>query len=490
MQVFLMIYLHYWRSLQRDILVKEYRNGVLMEVIIDGQPYIKQSQSNKQSIGIGITTHNRNRIVADTVAKLRELNPDAKLVVVDDASQERVKIDGVQVYRFRRNVGIARAKNKCLELLSDCQHIFLFDDDTYPLQPGWEQPYIDSPEHHLMYLFTAWADGKPVGDDAVVYQDDQHRAHHHARGCMMYVDRLALDTVGGMDTRFGVAMNEHLDWSIRMHNAGLTTFRYMDVAGSERLIYSMDQHREVRTSITNRSAHKEGNQHLLTESETSSAFIPYGKDIVIACYFANVMDVQRGTEWQPDQKAISKLKASVELCGLEFVLIHNCFDLPNRVSISSSPYFERWLKEWQYLRDRRDVANVFVVDATDVDLVNNPFPHLQPGKLYIGDEPGKVVGDPWMLSRHQEPNVNSWLRENNGAPLLNCGVVGGERKLVMALCRDMYLYHIEYPQDQTEMGIFNRLLHTKYRDVAESGRHVTSLFKKYERRTNAWFRHK
>lgn len=461
-----------------------------MDVIIDGARYVKQIGSGSQSIGIGITTHNRNKLVAQTVAKLQKLTPDARLVVVDDASAERVKIDGVEVYRFRQNVGIARAKNKCLELLSDCDHIFLFDDDTYPLQPDWWQPYVASPEHHLMYLFKDWSSGKPVGDDSIVYQDDQHRAHHHSRGCMLYIDRLALDTVGGMDVRYGKAMNEHLDWSMRMHNAGLTTFRYMDVVGSEALIYSMDQHQEVHTSIANRLTYKDSNQHLLTESETSTAYMPYGKDVVIACYFANVLDVQRGTEWKPDQKAIAKLKASVEFHGYEFVLIHNCFDLPNRVSISSSPYFERWLKEWQYLRNRRDIGNVFVVDATDVDMVNSPFPHIANGRLYIGDEPGKVVSDPWMLTRHTEPNVNSWLRENPDLPLLNCGVVGGNRKLVMELCRDMYQYHFNYPHDQTEMGIFNRLLHTKYAEVAESGRHVTSLFKKYERRTNAWFRHK
>lgn len=461
-----------------------------MDVLIDNERYVKATESNNISIGIGITTHNRNALVKETVARLRQLTPNARLVVVDDASDQRVKLEGVEVYRFRRNVGIARAKNKCLELLSDCDHIFLFDDDTYPLQEGWELPYIASPEHHLMYLFTAWASGKPVGDDAVLYQDDQHRVHQHARGCMMYVDRLALSTVGGLDVRYGVAMNEHLDWSMRMHNAGLTSFRYMDVVGSEQLIYSMDQHQEVRTSIANRHAHKEGNQHLLAESAVSRAYMPYGKDVVIACYFANVLDVQRNKEWMPDPKLFGKLKASVELQGLEFVLIHNCFDLPNRVSIATTPYFERWLKEWQYLRDRTDIANVFVVDATDVDMISNPFPHLQAGKLYIGDEPGKTLTDPWMVRMHKEPNVNSYLRENADLPLLNCGVVGGSKELVMELCRDMYQYHFEHPHDQTEMGIFNRLMHTKYSDRIEYGRHVTSLFKKYERRTDAWFRHK
>jgi hypothetical protein len=461
-----------------------------MDVVIDGERYIKQADTKNKSIGIGVTTHNRNVLVASTVAKLLELTPEARLVVVDDASSKPVSIDGVEVYRFDTNVGIARAKNKCLELLADCDHIFLFDDDTYPLQAGWYKPYIASPEHHLMYLFSDWASGKPVGDDRVLYQDNHHRAHHHARGCMMYVDSIALATAGGMDVRYGMAMNEHLDWSIRIHNAGLTSFRYMDVVGSEQLIYSMDQHQEVRTSIDNRLTHKEGNDHLLQDAEVSSAYMPYGKDVVIACYFANVLDPQRGVKWDADYKNIEKLQRSVEAQGIEFVLIHNCFDLPNRVTISTTPYFERWLKEWQYLRDRRDISNVFVVDATDVDMANNPFPHLEDGKLYIGDEPTERLNNRWMLTKHLEPSVNRYLRENGDLPLLNCGVVGGNRKLVMALCRDMYLYHVNAPQDLTEMGIFNKLMHTKYAPLIEYGRLVTSLFKKYERQTNAWFRHK
>lgn len=461
-----------------------------MLVMIDGERYVREDNKNNIKIGIGITTHNRNALVAETVAKIRELTPGAKVVVVDDASERRVRIEGVEVYRFSDNVGIARAKNKCLELLSDCDHIFLFDDDTYPLKLGWTEPYVSSPEHHLMYLFKDWSSGRPVGDDSIIYRDDKIEAHSHARGCMLYVDSIALATVGGMDTRYGKAMNEHLDYSIRINNAGLTSFRYMDIVDSELLIYSMDQHQEVRTSIDNRHELNEGSKSLLAEAETSSAFMPYGKDVVIACYFANVIDPQRNTKWLPELKEIDKLKRSVEALGIEFVLIHNCFDLPNRVTISESPYFERWLKEWQYLRDRRDISNVFVVDATDVDMLNNPFPYIDDNRLYVGDEPSETLNNRWMLTRHLEPSVNNYLRENGSLPLLNCGVVGGNRKLVMDLCREMYLYHFNKPHDLTEMGIFNKLIYTKYPDIVEYGRHVTTLFKKYERRSNAWFRHK
>lgn len=462
-----------------------------MDVIINGDRYVKQKKNKKISIGIGITTHNRHELVADTYAKIAALSPDATIVVVDDASDEPVKINA-EVYRFDKNVGIARAKNKCLELLHDCDHIFLFDDDTYPIAENWWQPYVNSSESHLMYCFKDWSDGTPVGDDQIIYSDDKIVAHSHARGCMLYIKRNVLDVVGGMDVRFGKAMDEHGDWSNRIHNAGLTTFKHMDVVDSNLLIHSMDQHRAVTSSISqqDRTDGITRNHALLQERLTSTEYAPYGKDVVIACYFANVMDPQRNQAWFANMQQVEKLKQSVEAQGIEFVLIHNCFDLPNKVSISTTPYFERWLKEWQYLRDHPEIANVFVVDATDVDMVNNPFTHIKPNTLYVGDEPNQKINSNWMLTRHLEPSVNRYLRANGDKPLLNCGVVGGDRRIVMDLLKDMYQYHFAKPHDLTEMGIFNVLLHDKYADRIEYGRKVTSLFKKYEVTTDAWFRHK
>ncbi len=99
-------------------------------------------------IGIGITTHNRPQVFRHTLRNVLKFAPrGAKVLVVDDASTDTVR---EATYRFDVNAGIARAKNKCLELLEDCDHIFLFDDDTYPIKKGWEQPYIDSAEPHLM----------------------------------------------------------------------------------------------------------------------------------------------------------------------------------------------------------------------------------------------------------------------------------------------------------------------------------------------------
>lgn len=65
-----------------------------MQVMIDGVPYVKQDDKPATSIGIGITTHNRQALAASTLAKIQAATPGACIVVVDDASQPRVRIPG------------------------------------------------------------------------------------------------------------------------------------------------------------------------------------------------------------------------------------------------------------------------------------------------------------------------------------------------------------------------------------------------------------
>ena len=74
-------------------------------------------------IGIGITTHNRYETFSKTLVEIKRYAPkDAKIVVVDDASDIPVP---EATFRFDTNVGIAAGKNKCMELLDECDHLFL-----------------------------------------------------------------------------------------------------------------------------------------------------------------------------------------------------------------------------------------------------------------------------------------------------------------------------------------------------------------------------
>src|SRR5690625_1203476 len=214
------------------------------DVVINGVTYAPAGSN--VNIGVAVTTRNRHKVLADTLDHIRKHTPGAPVFVVDDASDKPVEEAD---YRFSENVGIARAKNKALQLLWDAgvEHMFLFDDDAYPLVDGWWKPYADSPEPHLMAIYD-----KPKGTSKtqveVLYEDDLHVAYHATCGYMLYAHRSVLERVGGMNPEFGKWGWEHQSWSDRIHAAGLTTYRYADVKGSSELIRSMSEPGEVTSN--------------------------------------------------------------------------------------------------------------------------------------------------------------------------------------------------------------------------------------------------
>ena len=214
-------------------------------------------------IGIGICTHNRPELFRKGLAAHKRLAPpDSVLVIVDDASAAPVPEAD---FRFEEQAGIARAKNKALELLAEhgVQHFFLFDDDTWPRAKSWWRPYVESAEPHLTYTW-----GLPRFTDGTL------NAFVSPKGCMLYADRSVLERVGGMDPRFGIWGHEHVSWSDRIHNAGLTSHRYQDIARSGGLFHASDQHALIKSSVPERTR-QEANVPLLESSATSDAFIDY-----------------------------------------------------------------------------------------------------------------------------------------------------------------------------------------------------------------------
>lgn len=201
---------------------------------VEGCEYLIPSK-----IGIGITT-TPERNVLDLVNWKGLIPEGADFIIVNDAA----------------HFGVAHSKNELLRQLQYCDHIFLFDDDTYPIAPNWWRPYIEHPEPHLMYQFKL--PSKPADDMRELYRDETTVAYSHTRGAMIYIERRVLDVVGGMDTAYGLAGYEHPDWTNRIHNAGLTTHRAMDVPNSDHLLYCLDQDGLVESSIpgTNKPNHE------------------------------------------------------------------------------------------------------------------------------------------------------------------------------------------------------------------------------------------
>lgn len=227
-------------------------------VVIDGVEYAPVGGGSR--IGVGITTRNRYEVFVKTLSAIRQHTPDAKVVVVDDASDTPVT---EATFRFNENAGIARAKNKCLELLDDCDHIFLFDDDCAPTVDEWWKPYVASSEPHLMF---AWGD--------IHYETSELIGYQWPKGCMLYIERRVLSRVGGMDPVFGYWGCEHMSWSDRIHNAGLTTCRYQDVPESHKLIESLDRWGQIESSVP-LAIREQANVAAAEAARYSDSFVPY-----------------------------------------------------------------------------------------------------------------------------------------------------------------------------------------------------------------------
>lgn len=471
--------------------------------IIDGliadlrQLYTEPVTAN---IGIGVTTHNRPAVFNKTIEHLIKYRPaNARIVVVDDHSTEPVKPSGdCEVFRLPTNSGIATAKNKCFELLEDCEHIFLFDDDTYPIQEDWHVPYTSSGYNHLMYIFDKFASGQPCGDMQTLYSDNTITAYTHVRGCMLYYRRICLQTVGGMDTRFGKWGHEHGDLSNRIFSAGLTPFRYMDVVNSKELFYASDEHQSVTSTFPGNQRAKAllDSEKYYNDQYNKATYHPYkGLDktpIILTCFFTDSVDPQRGNNWKTeDLTAIEPLIESVKKRHLHLKVIDS-YEFTGKLN----PYFKRWFAYYDYLVRNRDAYSwVFCVDATDVELLFYPEPI--PGKIYVGDEPTHVLND-WLVQNHPRTNsfYNTLYNRYPSNQLMNAGILGGYVEDVMQFLRhliDRYAAMVQGRMNtgMTDMALFNSICYdSPVADKIISGGKVNTEFKANRRNYYSWFKHK
>jgi len=222
-------------------------------------------------IAICISTRNRPKELAKCIHEWEKhvlCNQDTRLFIVDDASDNKY-CDAD--YRFEERAGIPKVKNKCIALAIqwDADHIFLCDDDVWPLQYDAIRPYIDSPFKILCYTFY-----KPI------MQGESHKYHIKGNGCMIYIHRDVIDSIGGFDIRFGLGKFEHTEYFERAHRFGLIPvkgFPFIDIANSHELFHSMDEHNEVKRSFSSEEMKEllNRNREHYYKTRFSTEFIPY-----------------------------------------------------------------------------------------------------------------------------------------------------------------------------------------------------------------------
>jgi glycosyltransferase involved in cell wall biosynthesis len=464
-------------------------------------------------IAVGITTKNRNTYLDRSLKNhLKHLPPNSRIFIVDDGSETETIFKGftdTEYHYFPESVGIPKAKNKCLELADawDADHIFLFDDDIYPIVDDWWKPYVESPEAHFQYCWNdirpgEYGDAHYYGIGKRFYEDDHMFSFSHPRGQMLYIDaKKVLPRIGGFDPIYGKGMVEHCDWSWRIHNAGLSTWKNQDIVGSENFFYSIDENAnsepDFETTIDNhmRTVIDKANQKILHLKGDSSEYIEYretipnktveGQNNVVICgVFTGKPDFQ--INWGarhnsiPDPKHVrhleldsaDNLRFSVAEHKQHLIVLNNINDWEGKyetyikTGCSEDPYKNRFLKALHYLIEHEEIDNAWIVDSGDVTMLNNPFPQMIPGKIYVGCESNNTLGCNWMLLNTPVQYYKGWLKSNQSRTLLNCGLLGGSRlDLIEYVTKMFYIWgYNQYNMNLTDMLVFNNVAYEHYPD--------------------------
>lgn len=429
-----------------------------MQVIIDDVPYAPVCNLSAR-IGIAISTHQRADVLKRALEQqMKHLPAGALVVVVDDGSKPAAVVPaGVQLVRQETSLGIVASKNASLTALMDagCEHLFLWDDDAWPVADGWHLPYIESPEPHLAYQFLDLAGPRKLNDLAVLYSDDKHVAYTGQRGVMLYYHRSAIERVGGFDWIYGRGMYEHSDLALRIHNAGLTTWAYADVTGSDKLIHSLDEHEAVDRSVptADRKALVERNVKIHNERRDTgyTGYVEYRqqRDVVITTLLTSQPDPQRGTKMTASPDMLTTWAKSIRGADA-VVLADQLTSAPDGAQLVTVPdvamnvYFRRWLHIWQHLRDHSEYRFVWCTDGTDVEMLCAPWEEMEAGKLYVGSEP-KTYADAWAKQNHPESIYQDFIEQHRNDVMLNAGLLGGTRADVMAFAHGIVrlYYRIE-----------------------------------------------
>jgi glycosyltransferase involved in cell wall biosynthesis len=258
-------------------------------------------------IGVAITTKNRRDVALRCLGEWKKYMPgNSKLIVVDDNSE--IPFPDAD-YRFEKNAGIAVAKNKCIELLEDCEHVFLVDDDVWPITPFWYIPYVESRQPHLCFTFQT---GSTLISTLKNIDGEMLSSNTAVRGCVMYFEKRVFERVGGFSNDFTGYGWEHIEYTNRIHNAGLTAERYMDVPNSTSIFYSLDQNKEVCSSVCLKERHFDlNNKLLLYKKYNSSEYVDYRpkelSPVIMTAYFTLRKYPQRGIKWPKTTEQIQKL---------------------------------------------------------------------------------------------------------------------------------------------------------------------------------------
>lgn len=233
---------------------------------------------------------------------------------------------------------------------------------------------------------------------------------------------------------------------------------------------------------------------------------------VFASYYCSVSDPQRRKKWPADD--FNKIKSIYKSCNrlqIPLVIFHdNCSqqfvdqhttDFTKFVKVKGirNSGMEcnafRFLVYRDYLKDHPDIKKVFLVDASDVTIINDPFEIDAP--ICIGDEPTLIKNARTIMARFNYYFKNEYQYLYN-KPLLNAGIIGGPTENVLKLLDAMCEIFLDLtwgskkklPKKWTyNMNVLNICAYKLFPDILH-GYPLNTRFRMNEHRTDVYFKHK
>lgn len=213
-------------------------------------------------IGVGVTSFNRPECLKECLDHIYKhtFMDNVTLYVATDTDEDRQ--------------GVAKRKNECLRALKDCDYVFLFDEDCFPIKDGWIEYFVKKLNihkvNHLLFLNQSH-NKESVGEKLIDWYRD-------CGGVFMALTKECIEKVGAFNEKFGIYGFEHAEYSQRIYRAGLNRFPYMCAPETYKYIYAYDydKSQKHKSSITDeeKRIHVKNNWDKFFKEEIKSVYLP------------------------------------------------------------------------------------------------------------------------------------------------------------------------------------------------------------------------
>lgn len=168
-------------------------------------------------IGIGIITYNRPKHLELCVSQIKKHTKGPYELVIWDDSLDRK--------------GIAYGSNSLLHDLKDCDYIFLFNDDCFPIKDNWTDYFINSGYKHSCYMDKNY---EPK------FNHDGITSYGLSSGVFMFMAKEVIEKVGYYNSAYDKYGFEHAAYSHRVWKAGLSPHRFVCLNNTRDYLCALD----------------------------------------------------------------------------------------------------------------------------------------------------------------------------------------------------------------------------------------------------------